>query len=100
MKSVLITLLKVLLVVAVAWFVYHAFPLIMAPLAALAATLLVVGGLLSGGLLAVGALCLAVVIPLLLAFLALVGLTSPLWLTILAVIGLIALCRGGARRPA
>jgi hypothetical protein len=100
MKPVLITLLKVAGVVAVALVAYHLFPVLVAPLVAMGGAILVLGGVVSGGMLVVGLICLAALAVVGVAFLVLVGLLSPVWLPVLAVIGLVALLRGGSRKVA
>lgn len=100
MKPVLFTLLKIALVIAVALVVYNLFPVLVAPLVAMGMAILIIGGVVSGGMLVVGLICLAALAVVGVAFLVLVGLLSPVWLPVLAVIGLVALLRGGSRKVA
>jgi hypothetical protein len=97
MKTFLLTVLKIAVVVAAAVLVYQFFPVIVAPLIALGVAILVMGGVVSGGMLVVGVICLAALAVVGAAFLVFLGLLSPVWLPVLAVIGFIALLRGGSR---
>lgn len=94
MKTVLITLLKIVVVVAVALLVYELFPLLILPLVVLGTTMLLFGGVLSSGLLILAVACMGVIAAFGVGFLALLGLLSPVWLPVLALIGLAALLRG------
>lgn len=100
MKMFFITLLKVALVVTVAFGLYHLFPVLALPLVVLGAVVLALGGVLSGGLLFFAVIALVVFSGLLVATVALAGVTAPLWLPILALVGAIALVRAAVRRPA
>jgi len=100
MKSVFITLLKVALIVGAAWLLYHLFPVLALPLVLLSAAVLVLGGVLSSGLVLLIVAALIGLAGLLVAFVALAGVTSPLWVPVLAVVGLITLLRSGSRKAA
>jgi hypothetical protein len=84
----------------VAWLLYHLFPVLALPLVLLGAAVLVLGGVLSSGLLLLAVVALLVFSGLVVVFVALAGMTSPLWVPILAVVGLVALVRAAVRRPA
>lgn len=100
MKTFFITLLKVALVALVAVLLYHLFPVLALPLVVLGAAVLALGGVLSGGLLIVGVVGFFAFAVLLIGLVALAGVTSPLWVPVLALVGAIALVRAAVRKPA
>lgn len=98
MKTFLVTLLQIAVVVAIAWLIYQFFPVILAPLVAMGMGIFVVGGVVSGGMLVAGVICLVLLVVVGVALFVLLGLLSPVWLPVLAVIGLVALLRDGSRK--
>jgi hypothetical protein len=93
MKTFFVTLLKILLVAVLFWLLLQHAPFIVAPVigAVGAALLLALGGVVALGLgLSVGLT--AVVLFLAVAFSIAVAL-APVWVPILAIVGLVALCR-------
>jgi hypothetical protein len=99
MKSFLITLLKIALVAFVLWWLLHNAPMLVMPL--VGAFLAAVGVAFALSIAAVVGLSLGLVVVtvVLSVILALATALSPIWLPLLAVFGLIALCRSGSSRP-
>ncbi len=93
MKTFLLTLLKIGVVALVLWWLLHHAPMLIMPLVGAFALALVIAGL--GALFAVVGLSvgLAVVTALLGVMFAVMAALTPLWLPVLAVVGLVALCR-------
>jgi len=96
MKTLSLIVLKILVVATVMWLLLENAPLIMAPV--VGAILTLVGfTMLVLGTLAVGAtLGVAMVVALLAVSLSIAAALSPIWLPLLAIVGIVALCR---RRP-
>jgi hypothetical protein len=90
------TFLKILLCVAVGLMLLKLFPILLAPAMVSVVVMLVVGAVMlaAAGGIAVGALALLAVA--LVAVLVLAAALSPIWLPVLAIMGLVSLCR---RRP-
>jgi hypothetical protein len=89
MKTFLIILLAVVGTVVVA----HLLPLAFAPVIFVLGVLLLIGGLLAGGAAAIVAAVLAVLVGLLAGGLALVAVLAPIWIPVLAIVGLVALIK-------
>lgn len=87
------TFLKVLLGVAVCFVAIHFFPLLLVPVIFGVAVTLIVGSALVGGLAALLATTLSLLAGLLVVMLVALAVLSPIWLPILAIVGLISLCR-------
>ena len=90
MKPFLAGCLKVLLVVAGAIVLVHFWPWAMVPFVIGLVLVLGLGALLLAGVAAVGAVGVAVIVGLLAAVIALLALLSPLWIPVLAVIGMVS----------
>ncbi len=100
MKTFLLTLLKIAVVALVLWWLLHHAPIVIMPLVGAVVLAFVITGL--GALatmvgLSVG---LVVVVALLGVAFAVVAALTPLWLPVLAVVGLVALCRPKRKRVA
>lgn len=83
------TFLKILVLLVLAALALKFAPILMLPI-----------GLLVAGLLALWATVSVAAVTLLALFFALAVGLSPIWIPVLALVGLIALCRGGSRRTA
>lgn len=96
------TALKIFLIVLIALLVIKLAPLLLVPAGFVFLLCLVVGGTVAAVLLGCCAGAVGLVVALLVAALALVAALSPLWVPVLMVLGLIALCRrlGGKARTA
>lgn len=91
---------KILLFVVLGLVCVHFFPVLLLPLILGVVALLVIGTLLAGGLAALAATGLSVLAVLLTVVLVLLAVLSPIWLPVLAIAGLISLCRRPRRVPA
>ena len=89
MKTVLIVLLALVGAVVVV----HLLPLALAPVIFVLGLLLLIGGLLVGGATATVAAVLALLVGLLAGGLALIVVLAPIWIPVLAIVGLIALIK-------
>ena len=87
------TFLFVLLALVGAVVVVHLLPLALAPVIVVVGLLLLIGGLLAGGAAAIVAAVLALLVGLLAGGLALVVILAPIWIPLLAIVGLIALIK-------
>ncbi len=94
------TFLKVLLVFAIAALVIHLWPVAAVPLALGGMIALLIGLVFAGGVAVVGGVLLTVVCALVGVLIALAAASSPIWLPILAIVGLVALLRRGSRTAA
>ena len=93
MKTLFVTLLKIAVVAVLFWLILNHAPMIAVPLmGALGAALLVLLGLLITATLGLG-LGLAVVAVLLTLACSVAVALAPVWLPLLAIVGLVALCR-------
>ena len=99
MKTFLVTLLKIALVALVLWWLLHNVPVVVMPLIGAFILTIVLGAL--GALATVVGLSvgLVVVLAVLSAMLAVVAALTPLWLPVLAIVGLVALCRPKRKPP-
>lgn len=98
MKPFLVTLLKILGLALVFWFILHHAPVLIMPLFGALMLAVVIAGLAAIALvlgLGLGVVFVTVGLALLLA---LAAALSPVWLPVLAIFGLIALCRPRSRR--
>jgi hypothetical protein len=93
MKTFLAGCLKVLLVVACGIVLVHFWSLAMVPLVIGLVFVLGLGALLLAGVAAVGAVGVVVIVGLLAAVIALLTLLSPVWIPVLAVVGMIWLMK-------
>ncbi len=104
MKTFLVGCLKVLLVVAGAIVLVHLWPWVMVPVVVGLVFVLGLGALLLAGLATVGAVGVVVIVGLLAAAIALLALLSPVWIPVLAVVGMVwlmkKLCGSKARTVA
>jgi len=100
MNTFLKTFLKVLLILAAAVLLFKLLPILALPLFLAVGIVLAIGGVLAGGLAVAATAVLVTLLVALVAALALVGVLSPLWIPVLAVVGLIALGRKLFARPA
>ena len=89
------TFLKVLLLFAVVAVVIYLCPVAAVPLALGGAVALVIGCVLVGGVAFVATIALVLAVVIGLALLAIAAASSPIWLPLLAIIGLVALLRRG-----
>ena len=88
------TFLKVLLCVVAAVIALKLLPFLLFPIMAGGFAILVVAGLVLGGVMAFAGAGIAVITTLLLGVIALLAVSSPLWIPVLLVVGLVALiCR-------
>lgn len=96
------TALKIFLIVLIALLIIKLAPLLLVPAGLVFFLCLLVGGAVTAVLLGCCAGVVGLVVALLVAALALVAVLSPLWIPVLMVLGLIALCRrlGGKTRTA
>jgi len=94
------TFWKVLLIALLALVCLKLCPILFIPVMLGFAAMLVIGTLLAGGLAALAATGLSLVAGLLAVTLVVLAVLSPIWLPILAVFGLISLCRRGRRTAA
>lgn len=96
MNPLLSSLLKFLALVAVIWLVWNFFPLLAAPFAAVALVAVGVGAAMLLGLTVLGAVLLAVLVAVVAAVLGVAVSLLPVAIPVLAVVGIVLLCR---RRP-
>lgn len=94
------TFLKVLLFVILGLVCLKLLPFLFIPVALAFAGLLAVGALLMGGVATVAATGLTVVAGILAVALVLVAALSPIWIPVLAIVGLVSLCRRGGKATA
>ncbi len=99
MKTFLITLLKIAVVAFVFWWILHHAPVLIMPLVGAFLLTLVIGAL--GALFTVVGLSvgLAVVTAILAVMFAVMAALTPIWLPVLAIVGLVALCRPKRKGP-
>jgi hypothetical protein len=94
------TFWKILLIGLLVLVCLHLCPVLLVPVMLGFAALLVIGSLLAGGLAALAATGLSLVAGLLAVALVVLAVLSPIWLPVLAVVGLVSLCRRGRRTAA
>ena len=94
------TFLKVVLLFAVVALLIHLWPLAAVPLAIGGVIALIVGAVLASGVAVIGGVLVTLVCALVGVLLTVAVAASPIWLPILAIIGLVALVRRGSRTPA
>ncbi len=87
------TFLKLVLIALAALVVAHFCPLALLPLAGLGLAMMVIGGVLSSGLAAVLTVAVTLVTVILAVLVALLAATSPLWIPVLLILGLLSLFR-------
>ncbi len=97
MKILLITLLKIIALAWVMWWALHNAPLIVAPVFGAVALFAGLAGMVFLSLTVGATLGLVVVIVLAAVACSLAAALSPIWLPLLAIVGLVALCR--PKRP-
>lgn len=93
MKTFSLIVLKILAVAAVMWLLLENAPLIMAPVFGAIFTLIGFMMLVLGTLTVGATFGLAVVVALLVVAVSLAAALSPVWLPLLAIVGIVALCR-------
>jgi hypothetical protein len=94
------TFLKVALIVLLALVALKLLPILMVPVVLTGVLLLGLLGLALGGLTAAAGVGVAVVVALAIAAVAIVAALSPIWLPVLAIVGLIALIKRSSRAKA
>lgn len=101
MKTFPVGCLKVLLIVAGAIVLVHFWPWAMAPLVIGLVLVLGLGALLLAGVAAVGAVGVGVIVGLLATGIALLAFLSPVWIPVLAVVGMVGLIKKlcGSKSP-
>ena len=89
------TFLKVLLFVLLGLLAIKLLPFVLVPVFVAGISLLLAGGLAFGGIAAAAGIGVAMVVALVALLVTLLAVLSPIWIPVLAVIGLIALIRSG-----
>ena len=93
MKTFFVTLLKIALVAFVLWWLLHNAPFVAAPLVGALGIMMIFSVMVLAALLTGLSLGLVVVLVVAAVMLSLAAALSPIWLPLLAIVGLVALCR-------